>query len=475
MRYFFIQIQKKKQKNRGNKSGDKHSVKGKGGVMKKVKLILISFLLLMMSVGNARAGYYSIYGLGSRASAMGGAYVALANDPSASYYNPGALSECGDGKLEMIVMRTFSQLNVKLNDVNGALLSQAQAKGFSNLQEYQNWAKNVSELTILGLGLAMPIWKSPLLKNVEFGMSFQAPLSWAARFYFVDSKDPIFLEYFNQAQKFNIVGGMSYDIDGIFKTLGDMDIPGVSVGFGVNAFVDGNGTMKMMPTDFKLWLPYDYAIIGGVLLQPFQHFSNRILRDLKLGVSYHQPVWLDITFDLGIGPITGQFSSYDLYFPGELSFGMGVLPLSNLAIEYDLVKVDWSDYKPPFTYAPEGSPISGLMGDPFDWDHFKLNDIWVHRIGAEYTLAKDYNFRLGYSFRPTPLPGAMTRYANIIDNDTNVISFGLGYNFTGLTVNLHAQARMMADRTIQKSGNSIEAGGNVWSTGLTLSRNFQTK
>jgi len=450
--------------------------------MKNVKLILISFLLLMMSAANARAGYYSIYGLGSRASGMGSAYIALADDPSASYYNPGALSECGEGKLEMIVFRTFSQLNVEFDDASGTLLAQAQKKGFSDLQSYRNWTKNVTELTILGLGLAMPIWKSPLLKNIEFGMSFSAPLSWAARFYFVESADPIFLEYFNQAQKFNIVGGMSYDIDGIFKSLGDMDIPGVSVGFGVNAFVDGNGTMKMMPTDFKLWLPYDYAIIGGVLIQPFQHFSNRFLRDLKLGATYHQALMLDITFELGLisngsggYAVGGSFSSYDLYFPEELGFGVGFVPIKNLAVDYDLVRSGWSDYKPPFTYAPPGSPIAALMGTPFDFNTYKLNDIWIHRIGAEYTLAKDYKFRLGYNYRPTPISSAMAQRANILDSNTNVISFGMGYNFTGLTVNLHSQVRMMANRTIRNNGSSIKAGGNVWSTGLTLSREFQTK
>ena len=443
--------------------------------MKNGKLILFSFLLLIMAAANARAGYYTIYGLGSRASGMGGANIALANDPSASYSNPGALSECGDGKLEMIVMRTFSQFNVELNDVNGDLLTQAKNKGFNTLQDYQNWSKNVSEITILGIGLAMPIWKSPLLKNIEFGMSFSAPLSWAARFYFVDSKDPIFLEYFNQAQKFNIVGGMSYNIDGIFKSLGDMDIPGISVGFGVNAFVDGNGTMKMMPTDFKLWLPYDYSIIGGVLLQPFKTFRSQFLQDLKLGVTYHQAMMLNITFDLGIGPIAGQFSSYDLYFPEELGFGLGFVPLKNLSVDYDLVRTGWSDYKPPFTYSPPGSSIGALMGTPFDFASYKLNDIWVHKIGAEYTMAKDYKFRLGYSFRPTPISSAMAQKANILDNDTNVIAFGLGYNFTGLTVNLHSQVRMMADRTLRPGGNTIKAGGNVWSTGLTLSRNFQTK
>ncbi|MCX5858794.1 MAG: outer membrane protein transport protein [Proteobacteria bacterium] len=450
--------------------------------MKNVKLFLISFLLLMMSAGNAGAGYYSIYGLGSRASGMGSAYIALADDPSASYYNPGALSECGEGKLEMIVLRTFSQLNVEFDDASGTLLAQARKKGFSDLQSYRNWTKNVTELTILGLGLAMPIWKSPLLKNIEFGMSFSAPLSWAARFYFVESADPIFLEYFNQAQKFNIVGGMSYDIDGIFKSLGDMDIPGVSVGFGVNAFVDGNGTMKMMPTDFKLWLPYDYAIIGGLLLQPFQHFDNRLLRDLKLGATYHQAMMLDITFDLGLisngsggYAVGGSFSSYDLYFPEELGFGVGFAPLKNLAVDYDLVRSGWSGYKPPFTYAPPGSPIAALMGTPFDFKTYKLNDIWIHRIGAEYTLAKDYKFRLGYNFRPTPISSAMAQRANILDSNTNVISFGLGYNFTGLTVNLHSQVRMMANRTIRNNGSSIKSGGNVWSTGMTLSREFQTK
>ncbi|MDD5222952.1 MAG: outer membrane protein transport protein [bacterium] len=452
--------------------------------MKNVKLFLIFFLLLMMQVGNAWAGYYSIYGLGSRASAMGGASIALSNDPSAIYYNPGALSECGDGKLELIVFHNFPKLNVEFEDTSGSLLTQAQKKGFT-LREYQDWTKNVPELTIVGLGLAMPIWKSPLLKNIEWGMSFSAPLAWAAREYFVESKDPIFLEYFDQTSKFNILGGMSYDIDGIFKSLGDIDIPGISVGFGVDAFVDERGTLKMMPTDFKLWLPYDYTIIGGALLQPFQNFDNRLLRDLKLGVTYHQAMMLDLTFDMGliatVNPdgsskymVEGSFTSYNFYLPEELGFGLGFAPQQNLSIDYDLVRQGWSDYKPPFVDADPNSMIGTLM-TPFDFKNYKLNDIWVHRIGAEYTLAKDYKFRLGYSYRPTPISSAMALRSNILDSNTNTISFGLGYVFEGLTVNVHSQVRIMADRTLHNDGSSIKAGGNVWSTGLTLSRNFQAK
>jgi len=154
---------------------------------------------------------------------------------------------------------------------------------------------------------------------------------------------------------------------------------------------------------------------------------------------------------------------------------VGFVPLKNLAVDYDLVRSGWSDYKPPFTYAPPGSPIASLMGTPFDFKSYKLDDVWIHRIGAEYTLAKDYKFRLGYNYRPTPISNAMAQRANILDSNTNVISFGMGYNFTGLTVNLHSQVRMMANRTIRNNGSSIKAGGNVWSTGLTLSRNFQTK
>jgi hypothetical protein len=57
----------------------------------------VAFLVLLASSANAQtiakfAGEFMAIGVGGRALGMGGAHVALVNDATAGYWNPGALA-----------------------------------------------------------------------------------------------------------------------------------------------------------------------------------------------------------------------------------------------------------------------------------------------------------------------------------------------------------------------------------------------
>ncbi|UCD84001.1 MAG: hypothetical protein JSU92_12040 [Deltaproteobacteria bacterium] len=82
---------------------------------RKVGAFLLALILFtLISPPNVRATFYNVYGLGSRAIAMGGAYVAASNDTTALFYNPATLTECGTLKAELMVMRSFYDLNIEL-------------------------------------------------------------------------------------------------------------------------------------------------------------------------------------------------------------------------------------------------------------------------------------------------------------------------------------------------------------------------
>ncbi|MGC8502800.1 MAG: OmpP1/FadL family transporter, partial [Desulfurella sp.] len=61
--------------------------------MKKLsKVALLASLGLLLSV-KAFAGNVDTYGIGAKATSLGGAYAAWANDPFALYYNPAGLAQ----------------------------------------------------------------------------------------------------------------------------------------------------------------------------------------------------------------------------------------------------------------------------------------------------------------------------------------------------------------------------------------------
>ena len=77
----------------------------------KIKLILI-FVLLSFTIGNAGgfkkyAGEFISAGVGSRALAMGGAYVAVANDVTAGYWNPAGLMDSPGLQIQFMHAKQF--------------------------------------------------------------------------------------------------------------------------------------------------------------------------------------------------------------------------------------------------------------------------------------------------------------------------------------------------------------------------------
>lgn len=431
------------------------------------------FLLFPLTVS---AHFYSYYGLGSRATAMGGAYTALANDSSAAYYNPAALSACGGGRLELV---TFSAIPGLKADFEGRFWEdKAEEWGLSSVSELEKEVTGVNQLYEVGFGIAMPLWRTPLLRNIYYGMQAHFPLpDYAARFIFIDNTDPIVLDYTNITHKFNIVIGTAFDITGIFNSLADKDIPKVSIGIGVIAFVDGEGVMRVDPTHLNLALPYDFVITGGFYTQPFEFFFSDFLESIKFGVAYRPGLGVDLDLNLNLMEvISGSFRSFDLYSPTQWSASLGFDPIENLTVGYELELYEWSEFKPSFVEMEEGDPL-GVIFTPFEFDSFVMNDIWVNRIGAEYTLKESYKIRGGYYFRPSPLPDRPDPegITNILDSDGHVFSLGFGFTFKeSLEVDVHTQWRHHVDRTIHKeNGGSHTFGGNVWNLGLTLSRCFE--
>lgn len=60
--------------------------------MRKLILLTACFILLLGAAAQARDTHYQDFILGDRAMGMGGAYTALASDPTAGYYNPAGLA-----------------------------------------------------------------------------------------------------------------------------------------------------------------------------------------------------------------------------------------------------------------------------------------------------------------------------------------------------------------------------------------------
>lgn len=405
---------------------------------------------------------------------MGGAYAALANDSSAVFYNPAALLQAGSYRSEMGVSRNYFNLDVSLE---GAYWQDKLARmGLTQVEELEDlFRKDLVEILYINMGTALTLWKdadkSPLL---TMGFLFNAPYSpWFNRFFFQAPSDPILLEYTNYPNKFSILLGLGVSVSGMLNHFSDIEIPGISLGIGANTFFLGVGTLEMMPTYMAIELPWDFGPIIGIHATPFEGFYSDALASLRIGIAHN---WgMNLMFDFGemnLMGMTGSASAPDCFSIGRWRFSIGFDPAKNVTVGYELDKVLWSEYEPPY-WSAEGA-VGSLMAEDFEFE--TLDDIWVNRIGMEYRLLQSkLMLRGGYFFRPNAIseqPG----YTNVIDCDTHVLSFGAGYQIIeGFSIGVYVQNRILEKNTYQKVSTddpsltgTISGSGDAWYTGLEL-------
>ncbi|UCD84000.1 MAG: outer membrane protein transport protein [Deltaproteobacteria bacterium] len=345
--------------------------------------------------------------------------------------------------------------------------------------------KQLKELTYLYVASSMAFWKSYLDEPlISMGFTFTSPLEYAARFLFNKSNDPIFIEYTNVPNRFSMLMGLGFNVDGILDDVADIESPiGVSLGVGANLFFNGEGDLEFLSASrMAMHMPWDAGVIAGILIRPCETLcDNEILKSIKVGVSYNQGMEMKMDFNMKVEDEAIAIWSYDSYSPDQLRFGLSVDPLENLIVALEVTRVGWSNFKPPFWIAENKPERSGMLymvlGDvflPAEYDAFydKFNNIWVPRVGVEYSLLDDLlKLRGGYFFRLSPVPD-QTQETNFIDCDTHAVSFGSGYTILdNISVSIHGQWRMLVEREMKKDDRdaTITGSGNAWNTGITLS------
>jgi len=425
--------------------------------------LLFLFSLAVLVPGKVWAeGYFDIYGVGSRCIGMGGACTAIADDSTAVYYNPGAIPESENLNIEFFAITNFINLNLDL----GGDWGQLERLRSLSVDELEKRYANVDELEHVGFSAVMPIVEDAAGENLfSFGLMFSFGVEYCIRFLFIEPADPFFLEYSNYVNKLNMIFAGGVNISGVVDKVFDLEIPGISVGAGINGFFDGAGGMFIgPPARFNLQMPIDMAPVAGVLVKPFEGFYSDVLESIKLGISYSKTMSMEFALTMGMVGMSGDTSGYDLFHIGQLGFGFGIVPVKKLTVGYELTRYAWSDFKPPFFVV---SGDLGAISTPFEFE--QLNDVWANRIGAEYEPLHFLKLQAGYFYRPSAVPDQVF-LPSAIDLDTHALSLGATVRISdAFSIGLHSQYRILAERTMEKSSTtSLTASGNVWNTGLTL-------
>lgn len=375
-------------------------------------------MLLLFASGEARANPWDLYGFNPRAMGMGSAHTAFADDFTAVYYNPAALTAATDGSFGFGLMLSRPSLAFTFDKAERPVQHQdpSSADGITFGAVFPLSGRNVKNRVALGLAINVPT--SSLLNG--------------------QSLDPVIPHwYMHQSLPKRIVAALG---------IGAMPFEWLSLGLGVQILAGLEGS-----------LDYELDVVAGRFSRktvvfdivpkaaPMAGIELRPMRNLRFGASYRAsiattvnlPVDLEVT---GLAELQVATSFLVQYTPHQLSFGASYrFEEWDLAVSADVVYALWSGAPDPSVYSRidiggplfEGTGLGEALAAPAPGQEravdLAFRNIFIPRVGVEQGFGW-LSVRGGYAIRPSPAP-LQTSGTNYADSTAHIFSAGLGARF----------------------------------------------
>ncbi|MCX8056678.1 MAG: outer membrane protein transport protein [Ignavibacteria bacterium] len=406
------------------------------------KLLTIALLILTHTLINA--GGFQVNEHGSRAMGMGGAFIAVANDPSAIYFNPAGLTQLRG--FNVMLGATFIAPRTSFR---GPAPSVAESKMvrqiFYPINLYASY-QLTKDLTV-GFGL-----------NNPFGLGTKWPEDWVGRYIATETRLRTF--FFTPTISYKITEDISvgWGLDFVYGQVLLKRKVDISPFAGeANVKLEGNGN--------------GFGYRFGVLAKP--------LKDLSIGFSYRGDVKLSFN---GTAETTGpaQLQSQlpqgdvktEVTTPQNFNFGVAYRVMPELLLAASLQYVTWSSYKD--LKVDFVDPKYPDISTPKNWF-----DSYILRFGGEYSLLSNLDLRAGMLFDKNPIRDEYVD-PTLPDSDRLGFTLGAGYKMKNIKIDVSYMFLRVAERTISNSkvyyaGNSPFNGTYNTTThlfGFNVSYNF---
>lgn len=396
--------------------------------------LVTAFAAIVLSASTAFSSGYQLNEHGSRAVAMGGAFVARAWDPSSIYFNPAGLSyvkgfDIMIGGTLILPGTTFTgpypnNTETKMNSLTFFPPNAYVTYNFDN-----GLAAGIGVFTPEGLGTG---W----------------PQDWVGRFIITkislqsfDINPTVSYSFLNDMVSVGV--GFDYVLGSVvlekYNTTGFRD----SAGNSITPFLHMDGTAKGTGFNF------------GVLLKPIENIS--------LGFSYRSKITYKVdngtaTFsqDGGLSSLLpGGTVSTSLPFPTTWYAGIAYKG-DNFSIEADYQYVGWSAYDSltiNFKNQTSAQQNSSVLGN--------YSNSYIIRVGGEYMLNDMWTVRAGVFYDKNPVPDAYD-LPILPDADRLGLNIGFGVNVTNnISVDASYMFLPFKQRTITTSAYGLDGTYNT--------------
>ena len=378
---------------------------------------VFSFLVCLLATASVvQAGGFALYEWGNRALGMGTANYATGNDASVIAYNPALMTKL-DGTTNIYggVTAVSPSSDVYINGQK----SQTQNQVFGIPHAFVT--HKINDDWSIGMGVF-----------TRFGLGTNYNNNWAGAALVKDALLETFSFNPTVAYKVNdslsIAGGVEV-IKGNFIV--HKNISPAALGGNVKTDVDDTALA------FNLGLSYDVSDM------------------LTVGLAYRSPVHFvgkgKVTVDgAGVGALNGEGdATMTADFPASYTVGLGLKPIEDLTIEFDVVYTQWEQFdRIEFDFSNTNLPDND--------EDFNYKSTWRFQLGAEYRFTDFFAMRAGYVYDQTPI---RHEYASpmLPANDRQMFTLGAGYKWDAWSLDVAGMYIITKERT-----------------GMTMSDNYQT-
>lgn len=345
--------------------------------MKKA-LKLFSLLLLTLFLGSGLySNGFNLNGVGSKAISMGGAFIGLADDYSAVFWNPAGLSQLKGSNFS--IFGTFLMPKSTYKSDSYGIDATTESKVY--MSGAMGYFKSISDKLTIGLAAYVPSGLGVKWNGDDFSILTQGTSLEIESFLAVVSISPVVS--YKISDKFSI--GATININYAM-----LDVKRAGIG---QYHEDLNGLCM--------------GATIGALFKPCDKFS--------IGLTFRTPskITLDGNVEMKGAELYGFSGTTEgerkVTWPMWVGAGIAFKATDKLTITADVQYTDWKkvdviemNYTDAQWQAMKAHP---LLGAAFDKDfNFYWDSTVQLRVGAEYLVSDSFAIRAGYYNDPAPCP-----------------------------------------------------------------------
>ncbi|OGD18469.1 MAG: hypothetical protein A2W03_04935 [Candidatus Aminicenantes bacterium RBG_16_63_16] len=416
-----------------------------------MKKYIVGAVLICLVLGRApvsQGAGFLIYEHGAAAMAMGGAFVAVANDPSAVFHNPAGIAFLKGTQVSVGTTLIWSASQLTLPNYPVASQREWEQVKQTFYPSTLYLTQSMGDRVTLGFGFFTP-----------YGLGAEWPKENPLRY--LGYKDDMKTFFFNPVVAVKLTDnvsagfGVSYIYSTVmFKLVDLLDFTALRLGkYDAPASLEGDGNA--------------WAFNAGLLYKTDKlslGFNWRSQFDIKYSG--------DLTLDTSLVPApvrpavpTSAVGETTFRFPNIFGVGLAYNATEKLLLSADFHYINWKRFdRYVVTF---DNPKIATMDIEQNWDNS-----WLLRGGIQYAFSPKFALRGGLIYDTTPQPEEVTDPL-LPDANRFALTGGFGINLTGhLVLDLAYQYEPFNDRTVPNRHvlqvGSINLGEGTYKTTANL-------